>query len=65
MRKRSRNWSKTKTMVRVSLYFYLFYVWLTKGRKRLAKSQLTKANQNKTRFENVARELQKVHTSYA
>jgi len=25
-----------------------------------AKSQLTKANQNKTRFENVARELQKV-----
>lgn len=32
-----------------------FPLWLI-----LAKSQLTKANQNKTRFENVARELQKV-----
>jgi hypothetical protein len=33
---------------------------LTPGHARTAKSQLTKANQTKTKMENLARELQKV-----
>jgi hypothetical protein len=59
MQKRSRSWSKTKMQVRRPLcLFFSSHSFILTGTK--AKSQLTKANQTKTKMENLARELQKV-----
>ena len=60
MRRRNKNYSRTRMQVLMLYYISSINFLSNSNPDTKAKGQLTKANQTKTKMENLARELQKV-----